>query len=67
MSYCNDTALGACVMPTCMFGLEMVALTDQQQKLQVCENKWVRRIIGAARVERRRMNDLREEIGMQVT
>ena len=54
-------------MPTCMFGLEMVALTEQQQKLQVCENKWVRRITGVARVERRRMNDLREEIGMQVT
>ena len=33
MSYCNDTALVACVMTTGMFVIEMVALTYQQQKL----------------------------------
>ena len=33
------------VLRTCLYGLETVALTEQQQqKLQVCENNWVRRI-----------------------
>ena len=34
-------------------------------KLQVCENNWVRRITRTKRVDRRRMNDLRKEVGMQ--
>ena len=35
----------ACITPACLYGLETVALTEQQQqKLQVCENNWVRRI-----------------------
>ena len=38
---------------------------QQQQKLQVCENNWVRRITRTKRVDRRRMNDLRKEVGMQ--
>ena len=29
----------------------------------VCENNWIRRIAGVRRVERRRMKDLREEVG----
>ena len=54
-----------CVTPACLYGLETVALTEQQQqKLQVCENNWVRRITRTKRVERRRMNDLRKEVGM---
>ena len=37
--------LRTCVTPACLYGLETVALTEQQQqKLQVCENNWVRRI-----------------------
>ena len=41
-------------------------LTEQhQKKLQVCENNWVRRITRTKRVDRRRMNDLRKEVGMQ--
>ena len=45
---------------------ETVAQTEQHpKKLQVCENNWVRRIIGAKTVDRLRMDDLREEIGMQ--
>ena len=35
----------------------------QQRKLQVCENNWIRRIAGVRRAERRRMKDLREEVG----
>ena len=54
------------VTPACLYGLETVALTEeQQQKLQVCENNWVRRITKTKRVDRRRMNDLRKEVGMQ--
>ena len=56
-------ALRKCVTPACLYGLETVALTEQQQqqqqqKLQVCENNWVRRITRTKRVERRRINDL---------
>ena len=33
------------VTPACLYDLETVALTEQQQPLlQVCENNWVRRI-----------------------
>ena len=42
------------------------ALTEQQQqKLQVCENNWIRRITRTKRVDRRRKNDLRKEVGIQ--
>ena len=59
--------LRTCVTPACLYSLESVALTEQQQqqKLQVCENNWVRRITRTKRVDRRRMNDLRKEVGMQ--
>ena len=57
--------LRTCVTPACLYGLETVALTEQQQKLQVCENNWVRRITRTKRVDRRRMNDLRKEVGMR--
>ena len=55
----------ACVTPACLYGLETVAMREQQQKLHVCENNWVLRITRAKRVDRRRMNDLRKEVGMQ--
>ena len=43
-----------------------MALTErQQQRLQVCENNWVKRIAGVKRVDRR-MDELQEEIGMQM-
>ena len=39
--------LGTCVNPACIYGLETVALSGaQQQWLQVCKNKWMRRIAG---------------------
>ena len=56
--------LRTCVTPACLYDLETVALTEQQ-KLQVCENNWVWRITRTKRVDRRRMNDLRKEVGMQ--
>ena len=49
-----------------VYDLKTVALTEQQwEKLQVCETSWVRRITKTKMVARRRMNDLRKEIGLQ--
>ena len=57
--------LDSCVVPAiCTYGLETLALSElHQHKLQVCENNWIRRIAGVRRLERRRMKDLREEVG----
>ena len=47
-------------------GTETLALTElQQQRLQVCENNWVRKIARVTRADRRRMVELREETGVQ--
>ena len=44
--------------------LEKLALSElHQHKLHVCENNWIRKIAGIKIVERRRMKDLREEVG----
>ena len=52
------------MVPASTYGLETLALSElHQHKLQVCENNWIRRIAGVRRVERRRMKDLREEVG----
>ena len=36
-----------------------------QQRLQVCENNWVRKIARVTRADRRRMVELMEETGVQ--
>ena len=37
--------MSTCVTPACLYGTETLALTElQQQRLQVCENNWVRTI-----------------------
>ena len=52
------------VPPASTYGLETLALSElHQHKLQVCENNWIRKIAGVRSVERRRINDLREEFG----
>lgn len=38
---------------------------QQQQKLHICKNNWVRRMIRTKRVDGRRMNNLRKEVGIQ--
>ena len=59
--------LMSCVTLAFLYGLETVALTErQQQNLQVCENNRVRRIVGVQRVDRR-MDELREEIGVEMS
>ena len=37
--------MSTCVTPACLYGTETLALAElQQQRLQVCENNWVRKI-----------------------
>ena len=56
--------LDSCVVPASTYGFETLVLSElHQHKLQVCENNRIRRIAGVKRVERRRMKDLREEVG----
>ena len=58
--------LGACVTPAMLYGLETLHVTEKNQhRLQVCENHWLRRIAGVKRVNRRRMDELRKEVGIQ--
>ena len=58
--------MSTCVTPACLYGTETLALTElQQQRLQVCENNWVRKIAIVTRADRRTMVELREEIGVQ--
>ena len=33
--------MSTCVTPATLYGMETVAMTELQQRLQVCENKWV--------------------------
>ena len=61
----KGNALGACVTPAMLYGLETLPLSEKHQhRLQVCENNWVRRIAGVKRVDRRRMDEPREEVGI---
>ena len=58
--------LSSCITPAYIYGLETMAVTEtQQEKLQVCENNWVRRIAGVKRIDKRRMEELREEVGVK--
>ena len=63
----EEKVLMLCVTQANHHGLETVALTErQQQRLQVCENNWVRRIAGVKRVDGRRMDEQREGVGVQM-
>ena len=58
--------LGACVTPAMLYGLETLPVSEKQQhRLQVRENNWVRQIAGVKRVDRWRMGELREDVGIQ--
>ena len=60
--------MNTCVTPACMYGTETLALTELlQQRLQVCENNLVRKITRVTRTDRRRMVELREETGVQMS
>ena len=56
--------ISLCITSAYLCSLETMAMTEkQQEKLQVCKNNWVRRIAGVKRVDNRRMEELREEVG----
>ena len=58
--------MSTCVTLACLYGTETLAMTErQQQRLQVCENNWVRKIARVTRADRRRMVELREGTGAQ--
>ena len=58
--------LGACVTPAMLYGLETLPVSEKHQhRLQVHENNWMGRIDGVKRVDRRRMDELREDVGIQ--
>ena len=58
--------ISTCVTPACLHGTETLAMTElQQQRIQVCENNWVRKIARLMRADRRRMVELREEMGVK--
>ena len=49
--------LTSCVTPAYIYGLEMMVLTEkQQEKVQVFENNWKRRIRGVKRMDKRGMS-----------
>ena len=49
-----------------LYGLEMLALTEkQQEKVQVCENNWIRRIVEVTRADKRRIDVLRVVVGVK--
>ena len=59
----NGNVMSTCVTRACLYRTETLALTElQQQRLQVCENNWVRKIARVTRADRRRMV---EETGVQ--
>ena len=46
--------------------LTMVMMEKQQEKVHVCGNNWVRRIVGVDRLDKRWMEGgLREEVGVK--
>ena len=54
----------SCITFAFLYDLETMAITEKlQERLQVCENNWVRRMAGVKRIDKRRMEGLREEVG----
>ena len=47
--------------PACLYRKETLAMTElQQQRLQVCENNWVRKIARLTRADEGRMVEIRQ-------
>ena len=61
----KGAVLETCVVPACIYGLGTLALTERQEKIQIAENNWVRKICKVTQEDRRKMKELREEIGMK--
>ena len=52
------------VSPVYMYGLEMTELIEKQHKVQVCGNNSIRRIVEVKRAYKRRMDELKVEVGV---
>ena len=62
----DRNVLVVCMTTTFLYGHETIALSERQHhRLQVWEHNWVRWIAGVKRVGRRKMDDLREELGIE--
>ena len=60
--------LEACVVTARIYGLGTLALTErQEEKMQIAEHNWVRRICKVTQEDRREMKELRGEIDMKKT
>ena len=60
----KGNVLSSCVTPAYIYSLETMALREkQQEKVQVGNNNWIRRIVGVKRADKRRMDKLRVEVG----
>ena len=57
--------LEACVVPACIYGLGTLAVTLRQEKMQIAENNWIQRMCKVTQEDKRKMKELREEIGMK--
>ena len=54
------------VVPACIYGLGTLGLTERQEEnMQIAENNWVQRICKVTQEDRRKMKELREEVGMK--
>ena len=63
---CKGNVLSSCVTPAYTNALETVVLTwTQQEKVHVCTNNLVRRILGVKRADERTMDELRVEVGVK--
>ena len=47
--------------------MKIISEQEEHDWLLICKNNWVRNIAGVKRVERRRMDELRGEIGVQMS
>jgi len=55
-----------CVTPTYKCGLETMALIwKQQAKMQLFENNWIRIVVRVKRADKRRIDKLRVDVGVQ--
>ena len=60
----NREVLTSCVTPAYMYGLVNMILTEKQQENEhVCENNWIRIIVGVKRKITRRMEELIIKVG----
>ena len=60
----KGNVLSSCGTSSYLNGLEAMALTEkQQEKVQVCENNLVRKIMEVKGFDKRRVDDTRGEVG----